>query len=60
MIVCCLLSWFRIDWSGPFTVESRGGGPALDRALNGPPALQLVDGRKPRIGDYFDGGRVPR
>lgn len=59
-MIRCLCAWFAIDWTGPFTAESRGGGPALDRALFRATPLRVIDGRKPRIGDYFDGGQVPR
>jgi len=74
-LVVWLRSWLcSIDWTLPLTVEARGGGPALDRALA---EARIRDDerarvlsqqntafgqppRKPRIGDYFPNGQVPQ
>lgn len=51
---------FHVDCSGPWTVPARGGGPALDRALDDPIRItQDRPGHARSIGQYFTDGNVP-
>lgn len=65
MIGCLLAHLFHADWRAPLTAQpfddveeiARRERAALARHIR---QEDTVSGAKPRIGDYFDGGQVPR